>query len=189
MNISGIWYNQGTGGISSSQTNSSRHKETAAGQTNRSDTVTISGEARALSRKDGVNENSENDSNIADKKNTDLDSAIELLKEVGFEEYRIIMKTVKQIQTALAKTGNDFPEYKKALENIGNSFSEELPRSVAEAMSRLNDALRTFPEEVRESVLRNLENEKKKDNLLAEAEADSGRPIRINTRREAVSVL
>lgn len=177
MNISGVWYDQGAGGISSSRTSSSRNREAAAGQTDRSDTVTISEEAKSLSRKDGRDENSGYDSNIADQKKTELDSVLALLKEVGFKEYLIIMKTVRQIETALAKTGSAFPIYKKALEKIGNGLSDELPRSAAEAMSRLNEALKAFPEEVRESVLRHLEAEKKKDYLLAKAEADSGTPL------------
>ena len=177
MNISGVWYDQGAGGISSSRTNASRNREAAVEQTNRSDTVTISEGARSLSRKDGSGVNSVYDSNNTDTKKTDPDSALALLKEVGFKEFQVIMKTVRQIETALAKTGSAFPEYKKALENIGNSFSDELPRSAAEAMSRLNEALKEFPEEVRESVLRHLEGEKKKDYLLAEAEADSETPL------------
>ena len=41
-------------------------------------------------------------------------------------------------------------------------------------MSRLNKALKDLPEEVRESVLRHLKDEKEKESLFDEAEADSG---------------
>ena len=44
--------------------------------------------------------------------------------------------------------------------------------TVSEAMSRLNEALKGFPKEVRESVLRHLEDEKKKDNVFSETDSE-----------------
>ncbi len=177
MNLSGIQCNQGVDSIFFNDTNATDSKGSTVGQTNKSDTVNISEEAMALFQKNGADEDSGYDSNIVDGKNKDLDSAIALFKEVGFEKYRIIMKTVKQIENALAKAKDDFPEWEKDLENIEKSFADKLPRSVGEAMSRLNKALKDLPEEVRESVLRHLEDEKKKDSLFDEAEADSGLPL------------
>ena len=152
MNISGIQYGQGVSRVSIDHTNSASNKGLTVGQTNESDTVGLSKEARELYQKYESN---------------DLDDALALFKEVGFEKYQIIMKTVKQIEKALLRTADDFPSCKKALEKIKTSFSQKLPRSVSEAMSRLSEALEDFPEEVRESVLRHLEDEKKKDNVFS----------------------
>jgi exonuclease VII small subunit len=175
MTISGIRYDQGVNSISFNQTNSESNKGLTAGQTDESDTVYISGEAMELSRKGGANKNPDDSSNAVGKKNNDLDRALALFKEVGFEEYRNIMKTLRQIEKALAKTIDDFPAYKESLEAIGKDLNDNLPRSVDEAMFRLNEALKDFPEGVKESVLRHLEGEKEKDNILAGA--DSGLPL------------
>ncbi len=133
------------------------------------------------------NENSfgavlQNANDDIDKNKKDIDRDIALIKEVGFYEYQIIIKTVNQIEAALEKAleeaKDDFPAYYKDLEGIKDLFADKLPTSVSEAMSRLNEELDNLnvPDEIKESfkekVMRYLEEEMKKDETLDEAERE-----------------
>ncbi|MGD9160709.1 MAG: hypothetical protein PVG39_19990 [Desulfobacteraceae bacterium] len=175
MNTSIITNNQGVNNIYFNNAKSESHKGSTAGKTNGSDTVHFSEKAIELSQKDELN-NTEDVSNVVGKKNTDLDKALALFKEVGLEEYRKIMKTLKQIEKALAKTIDDFPAYKETLEALGKDLNDNLPSSANEAMSRLNKALDVFPkeirEDIRESLLKHLEEEKEKDSKLARKDSE-----------------
>ena len=185
MNASIIMHDQGVNSIYYNHSKSEGHKGLPAEQTNKSDTVQISKKAMELSQKDVTDKITENNSSVAANKNTDLDKALALFKEVGFKEYRKIMKMLNQIASALDKTKNDFPMYKDALEAIKKDLNDNLPKSVNEAMHRLNKALDGFPKEIREnireSVLQHLEEEIEKDKLLAEK--DSGLPFTLGQAR------
>lgn len=112
----------------------------------------------------------QNTNKTVDEKNKGIDRDIALIKEVGFFEYQIIMKTVHQIERALVRARDDFLEYQEDLEGIENLFADKLPSSVAEAMAKLDEVLEDVPEEIKKSfkerVLKYLEEEKQKDERI-----------------------
>lgn len=116
----------------------------------------------------------QNPNKTVDEKNKDIDRDLALIKEVGFFEYQIILKTVHQIEKALVKARADFLAYQEDLEGIENLFADKLPSSVAKAMAKLNGVLEDVPEEIKKSfearVLKYLEEEKQKDGKLAGAD-------------------
>lgn len=92
---------------------------------------------------------------------------IELVKEVGFYQYQMIMKAVDQIETALEKARADFSGYQDELKFTESIFEDRLPRSVAEAFKMLDTVLEQVPEEIREEfkdrVFQYLEEDKQND--------------------------
>lgn len=171
MNVSGISQSYAVNGTAKYESNAESHSGGTVDQSSKSDTVSISDKAMELNKADMTNKNSGDISDAVDKKESDFDRALALLKEVGIEKYITIMKTVKHIKNALARTAENFPAYRDTLRSIEESFDNQLPKSVSEAMTRLNEALQNSPEELRETVLRHLKEEMKNDETLPQDEA------------------
>ncbi len=114
----------------------------------------------------------EGDTLSYDKPTKDIGKDLDLIKEVGFYRYQVIMKMVNQIEMALKKAKTDFPEYQEYLDGIEDIFEDSLPVSVAEAMSRLIEVLEKLPEEIREpfkkKVFEYLEEQKETEDRLIE---------------------
>ncbi len=168
MNISSIQSVQNVYTNNSSNSNNSVEPSNVEQET-KSDSISISMKALELSKND---ENSFDGSGTVDKNESDLDRALLLFKEVGFEDYIRIMKTVNYIKNALSKTAENFPAFKETLKSIEESFDKQLPMSVSEAMDRLNESLKDTPKELRDAVMRHLKNEIKRDETLSEDDSN-----------------
>ncbi len=70
---------------------------------------------------------------------------IELIKEVGFHQYQVIMNAVAHIETALEEAREDFREFEDELKFTESIFEEKYPRSVEEAHTMLNNVLNQVP--------------------------------------------
>ena len=105
------------------------------------------------------------------------DKDIELIKEVGFHQYQVIMNAITHIETALEEAREDFRESKDELKFTESIFEEKYPRSVAEAYRMLNDVLKQVPrklyEDFRDTVLQYLEAGKQADDLQEEKQTDN----------------
>ncbi|MGD8650013.1 MAG: hypothetical protein PVH85_24740 [Desulfobacterales bacterium] len=89
--------------------------------------------------------------------------ALALIKEVGFVEFTRITRAVNQIQRALTRVIQDFPAHKKAIEEMIDSYDNQMPRSVSDALSRLQGMLKDsrLPQEVIDAIMRYVEEEMK----------------------------
>jgi uncharacterized membrane-anchored protein YjiN (DUF445 family) len=89
--------------------------------------------------------------------------ALALIKEVGFVEFARITRTVNQIQRALTRVIQDFPAHKEAIEEMIDSYDNQMPRSVSDAFSRLQRMLKdsNLPQEVIDTIMRYIKEEMK----------------------------
>ena len=89
--------------------------------------------------------------------------ALALIKEVGFVEFTRITRAVNQIQRALTRVIQDFPAHKEAIEELIDSYDNQMPRSVSDAFSRLQGMLKDskLPQEVIDAIMRYVEEEMK----------------------------
>ena len=81
--------------------------------------------------------------------------AVELIKDVGFAEFARIAHTVKQIQRALNRAMEDFPEYKNEIGGMIESYDICMHKSVSEAFRRLHGMLEDsdLPKEIVDTIL------------------------------------
>ena len=102
---------------------------------------------------------------------------IELIKEVGFYQYQVIMKAVDHIETALKEAREDFREFEDELKFTESIFEEKYPRSVSEAYNMLNGMLNQVPrklrDDFRDTVVQYLEAEKQADNMEDAKQTDN----------------
>jgi hypothetical protein len=89
--------------------------------------------------------------------------ALALIKEVGFVEFARITRTVNQIQRALTRVIQDFPAHKEAIEEMIDSYDNQIPKSVSDAFSRLQRMLKdtNLPQEVIDTIIRYVKEEMK----------------------------
>jgi uncharacterized membrane-anchored protein YjiN (DUF445 family) len=89
--------------------------------------------------------------------------ALALIKEVGFVEFARITRAVNQIQRALTRVFQDFPAHKEAIEVMIDSYDNQMPRSVSDAFSRLQEMLKdsNLPQEVIDTIIRYVKEEMK----------------------------
>ncbi len=138
--------------------------------------VSLAGKATSPSKRVNTRESNEisfdsvfkSSSTASGKNNKDTNQDMALISEVGFYKNQVIMKTVNQIVRALERAKSNFPQYQEYLEGIEDLYKDKLPRSLAEAMSRLNEVLEILPGEFKDKVFQYLEDEKQKDERLIE---------------------
>lgn len=89
--------------------------------------------------------------------------ALALIKEVGFVEFARITRTVNQIQRALTRVIQDFPAHKESIEEMIDSYDNQMPRSISDAFSRLQRMLKDsdLPQEVIDAIIRYIKEEMK----------------------------
>ena len=111
------------------------------------------------------------------KEATVFKEALALIKEVGFVEFTRITRAVNQIQQALTRVIQDFPTHKKSIEKMIDSYDNQMPRSVPDALSRLQGMLKDskLPPEVIDAIMRYVEEEMKQSSENQRPTAEMGR--------------